>query len=129
MRILQVESELQEIVKLVGIDALSSAEQLNLETARSIREDFLQQDAFNEDDAYSPIEKQFALLKLILSFDSKAKAALDKGASIEDIVNLPVREKIGRAKQAPLKTYKEDFVAIEKEMDTELDALKGGDGK
>ena len=122
MRILQAESELDEIVKLVGVDALSAGERLTLEVARSVREDFLQQNAFVPEDSYTSLNKQYRLLSLILYFYRKAGEAVEKGADIGKIADLPVREQIGRAKAAG-----EDFVAvyedIEREIDTELAAL------
>ena len=122
-KLLQIESELNEIVKLVGIDALSSNERLIIEVARSIREDYLQQDAFNIDDSYTPLDKQYALMKLILSFHDKAKAAVAAGADIEKVSSLPVRERIGRAKNAPVDVYKKEYEDISRELDDELSAL------
>ena len=98
MRILSVENELEEIVKLVGVDALSPSERLTLEAARSVREDFLQQNAFEDGDSYTSLDKQYRLIKLILSFYKKSGDALKRGADIEKIAELPVRERIGRAK-------------------------------
>ncbi|NLZ36635.1 MAG: V-type ATP synthase subunit A [Clostridiales bacterium] len=121
LRILQIEAELDEIVKLVGIDALSSDDRLIMETARSIREDFLQQDSFDPEDSYCSLKKQYALIKLVLSFHDKAKAAVDAGADLEKVVTLPVREKIGRAKT--LSTFETDYPAISAELDSELEAL------
>lgn len=98
MRLLQEEDSLQEIVRLVGIDALSTGDRLVLEVARSIREDFLHQNAFHEVDTYSSKEKQYRMLKLILMFYHEAQKALEKGASFSDIEKHPVRERIARAK-------------------------------
>ncbi len=122
-KLLQIENELNEIVKLVGIDALSANERLIIEVARSIREDYLQQDAFNLDDSYTPLDKQYALMKLILSFYDKAKAAVAAGADIEKVSSLPVRERIGRAKSAPVDIFKQEYAAIGQELDDELAAL------
>ncbi|MBO4216819.1 MAG: V-type ATP synthase subunit A [Clostridia bacterium] len=122
-KLLQLENELNEIVKLVGIDALSANERLIIEVARSIREDYLQQDAFSLDDSYTPLDKQYALMKLILSFYEKAKAAVAAGADIEKVSSLPVRERIGRAKSAPVDIYKQEYAGIEQELDDELAAL------
>lgn len=130
MRLLSVENELQEIVKLVGVDALSPNERLTLEIAQSVREDFLQQNAFEDGDSYTPLKKQYGMLKLILSFADKAKAAIAKGADIEKIAVLPVREKIGRAKIAPNDSYEEEFKKIENEIDNELaELVRLGEGK
>lgn len=122
MRILQTESELDEIVKLVGVDALSAGERLTLEVARSVREDFLQQNAFVAEDAYTSLDKQYRLLSLILYFYRKAGEAVEKGADIGKIADLPVREQIGRAKAAG-EDYAAVYENIEKEIDTELAAL------
>ncbi len=101
MRILQEEAQLDEIVRLVGMDALSPENRLTMETAKSIREDYLHQNAFHEVDTYASLEKQQYMMKLILEFDRLAKDALNKNVDIEDILELPVREKIGRAKYIP----------------------------
>ena len=123
MRLLQAESELDEIVKLVGADALSPKERLTLEAARSVREDFLQQNAFDEYDAYSSLDKQKRLLELILSFYTKAVAAIEKGASAEALSDMNVREKIGRAKSATAETYAEDYARIDREIDEEIEQI------
>ena len=98
MRILQEEAELQEIVQLVGIDAVSAADRITLEAARSVREDYLHQNAFHEVDTFSSMKKQFMLMKLVLEFYDKSLEAQKKGASINDILSIPSREKIGRFK-------------------------------
>src|SRR5690606_14295438 len=98
MRLLQDEAELDEIVKLVGMDALYASDRLKLEAARSIREDFLHQNDFHEVDTYTPLAKQYLLIKLVLNYYDEAAAALEKGADIEKLVTLPVRERIGRYK-------------------------------
>ncbi len=125
MRILSSEAELDEIVKLVGIDALSASDRLTLEVAQSIREDFLQQDAMSEDDSYCPPEKQHDLLSLILYFRDAAKRAIEGGADIDKISTLEVRERIGRAKSTPVTEYKTEFNKIKHEIDEELSALGG----
>ena len=123
MRILSVESELEEIVKLVGVDALSPSERLTLEAARSVREDFLQQNAFEDGDSYTSLDKQYRLIKLILSFYKKSGDALKRGADIEKIADLPVREKIGRAKSADPEKYVSEHEDIDREITAELAAL------
>ena len=123
MRLLSVENELQEIVRLVGIDALSPNERLTLEIAQSVREDFLQQNAFEDGDSYTPLKKQYGMLKLILSFYEKSKKAIEKGADIEKISTLPVREQIGRCKIASNDDYEEQFRNIDNEIDNELASL------
>ena len=122
-RLLQQEAELEEIVKLVGVDALSAGDRLVLEVARSLREDFLQQFAFDPVDSYTPLEKQYALLRLIFAFYEKAQKAVEKGADIEKVSALPVREAIGRAKTVPFEDYRAEYAAIERKIDEELDAL------
>ncbi|MBE6603863.1 MAG: V-type ATP synthase subunit A [Ruminococcaceae bacterium] len=125
-RILQQESELQEIVKLVGADALSPADRMTMETAQSIREDFLQQNAFDEDDSYTALPKMYALMNLIFSFDKKARLAIEQGADIADVAALPVRERIGRAKAVPMRDYTAAYAEIEAQIDAELSALTQG---
>ncbi len=98
MRLLQDEAELQEIVQLVGMDALSAPDRLKLEAARSIREDFLHQNSFHEIDTYTPLEKQYLLMKLVLAYYNESCKALAGGASVESLVKLAVRERIGRFK-------------------------------
>ena len=101
MLLLQEEAELDEIVKLVGMDALSAPDRLKLEAARSIREDFLHQDAFHEVDTFTSLKKQHMMMMLVLAYYDQAGEALNKGVSIERLVNLPVRETIGRFKYTP----------------------------
>ena len=101
MILLQKESELQEIVQLVGPDALPDKERITLETTRMIREDFLQQNAFHEVDTYCSPGKQYKMLQTIIMFQEKAIAALERGAASEDIINLQVKEDIGRMKFVP----------------------------
>lgn len=119
MRVLQEEAQLDEIVRLVGMDALSPANRLTMETAKSIREDYLHQNAFHEVDTYSSLEKQQYMLKLILEFDRLAQDALDKNVDIEDILELGVREQIGRAKYIPeseMSKFDDILAQIKKEM-------------
>ena len=101
MLLLQEEAELDEIVKLVGMDALSAPDRLKLEAARSIREDFLHQDAFHEVDTFTSLKKQHMMMQLVLAYYDQAGEALGKGVNIERLVNLPVRETIGRFKYPP----------------------------
>ena len=121
LKTLQTEAELNEIVQLIGADALSPTDRLTLEVARSLREDFLQQDAMSDNDSYSPLEKQSRLLRLIFSFEDKSRRALERGAAIEEIAELPVREKIGRAKALPNDSYAPEFEKIEAELESELE--------
>jgi ATP synthase alpha/beta chain, C terminal domain len=96
--LLHEESELEEIVKLVGMDALSASDRLKLEVARSIREDYLHQIAFHEIDTYTSSHKQFKMMTMILAFYDEAQRALDAGVKIDTIVKMPIRERIGRFK-------------------------------
>ena len=121
LKTLQNEAELNEIVQLIGADALSPTDRLTLEVARSLREDFLQQDAMSDNDSYSPLEKQCRLLRLIFSFEDKSRRALERGASIDEIADLPVRERIGRAKALPNDSYAPEFEKIEAELESELE--------
>ena len=125
MTLLQKEAELDEIVKLVGIDALSDDDRLILETARSIREDFLQQNAFDDNDTYCSMDKQADMLRLILSFYDVMRDAIKAGGDIDEIVNLPVREKIGRLKYIPEAQYKQDFADIANELKRSAESLRG----
>ena len=126
MHILQEESELQEIVRLVGQDALSPADRLTMETAKMIREDFLQQNAFVDEDAYSSYPKQFRLLDLILHFDSLCRDALGKGADMNGLFAISAREKIGRAKMADAQSFQADYDAIDALMKKEIEEVTAG---
>ena len=123
LKTLQVESDLQEIVKLVGMDALSAEDRLTLDIAQSIREDFLQQNAFAEIDSYSPLQKQFGLLDMIFTYEDLARRAIAAGAEIEDVCNLPFHESIGRAKTVSNDAYEEEFAKIKTEIAAQLDRL------
>ncbi|HHU48954.1 MAG: V-type ATP synthase subunit A [Caldicoprobacterales bacterium] len=123
MRLLQDEAELEEIVKLVGMDAVSASDRLKLEAARSIREDFLHQDAFHEIDTYTPLEKQYLLIRLVLHYYDEAAAALDKGADIEKLVTLPVRERIGRYKYVSADRIEEEYKQILGEVSDQIQEL------
>lgn len=128
MSLLQDEAELQEIVNLVGMDALSASDRLKLETSRSIREDYLHQNAFDPTDTYTSLKKQLLMMRCILSFYDKSLEALNNGADIESLVNLPVRERIGRYKYEPEDKIDEEFNLIESELDAEISkAIEGSD--
>ncbi len=101
MKLLQEESELNEIVQLVGVDALSPTDRIKLEACKSIREDYLHQNAFHEVDTYSSVSKQYQMLNLIMEFYHLSLDALTKGASFADLIAMPVRETIGRFKYVP----------------------------
>ncbi len=121
MRMLQDEAELEEIVKLVGMDALSSGDRLKMEVARSIREDYLHQNAYHEEDTYSSLSKQCALMRAILGFYDKALAALEQGAAIDPLVSLPVRERIGRMKYVPDADVRDELAGCLAQMDKEIE--------
>ena len=107
----------------MGVDALSAEDRLTLESARSIREDFLQQNAFEDEDSYTALDKQYALLELVFAFEDKARYAIAEGADIEKLSNLPVRERIGRFKAVPYAEYKTEAERITAEMADQLDRL------
>jgi len=120
MKLLQEEAELDEIVKLVGMDALSRSDRMKLETARSIREDYLHQDAFHEVDTYSSLEHQYCMMRLVLAYYDMSMKALEEGININKLVALPVREKIGRFKYIEedriLQKYEVVYLELQKEL-------------
>jgi len=122
MRILQLEAELEEIVRLVGIEALSKKERLIMETSKSIREDFLQQNAFDPDDTYTSIKKQFLLLRLVLTYYSESEKIIKKDIDINDLISLPIREKVGKAKYISENELKK-FEELEREMKDQIQQL------
>lgn len=123
MRLLSDEAELEEIVKLVGIDALSASERLKLEAARSIREDFLHQDAYHDVDTYTPPYKQYKMMELILKFYDETVEAIKHGATVEALIKLPVKEKIGRFKYTPNENVDNEFNSIMKDISEQVDKL------
>ncbi|AGB05166.1 ATP synthase, A subunit [Aciduliprofundum sp. MAR08-339] len=123
MGILQREAELQEIVQLVGPDALPAKEQALLETARSIREDFLQQNAFHDVDTYCPADKQYLMLKLILKFHKLITDAVELGVSMDKIRKLSIKEDLAYMGRIPNETYKDEFKNIEAKMENEIENL------
>ena len=123
MSLLQEEAKLDEIVRLVGLDALSSKEQLVLDTAKSLREDFLQQNAFDEIDTYTSLKKQYKMLKLIMFFHHKGMEAVEAGIELANIISLPVKEKIGRLKMI-LEQELQKFDEITKEIEESIAKLK-----
>ncbi|MCI9195089.1 MAG: V-type ATP synthase subunit A, partial [Angelakisella sp.] len=127
MNLLQLESELEEIVKLVGYDSLSAPDRLSLEAARSIREDYLQQNAFDGVDTYTSLPKQYGMLKMVLHFYYEAKAALDAGVPVEKIFALPVREKIARMKYVEEEDVKSYLEAATNELESSMKELVSGE--
>lgn len=126
MALLQEEAELEEIVKLVGVDALSAPDRLKLEAARSIREDYLHQNAFHETDTYTSLEKQHLLMTAILGFYDKARQALDNGAELNALVSLSARERIGRLKYAAEAEAAEEFARAMAELDEQIAQATNG---
>ncbi len=120
MRILQQESELNEMVQLVGMDALSAPDRLTMEAARSIREDYLNQNAFMDSDTYTTLEKQHLMMKLILAYFDKGNEALKNGATIESLVKLECREDIGRYKYTDVSKIKEEYDRIMGDLDDQV---------
>ena len=125
MTILQEEAELNEIVQMVGMDALSPTDRLKMEAARSIREDFLHQNSFHEIDTYTPLRKQYLMMKLVLAFYEKSVDALNKGADMNALIAMPVREKIGRYKYTTDVDIESEYKNVEEELDKEVAAAFG----
>lgn len=118
MNMLQKESELNEIVQLVGPDALPEEDKLILDTTKSIREDFLQQNAFHEVDTYCDTEKQFLMMDCILAFHDSAHKRLESGKKVAKMVTVPVKERIARMKYA--EDYKKEAEQIKKDIESQL---------
>ncbi|MEG0541023.1 MAG: V-type ATP synthase subunit A [Angelakisella sp.] len=127
MTILQIESELEEIVKLVGYDSLSAADRLTLEAARGVREDYLQQNAFDDTDTYSSLKKQYGMLELVIKFYHESQAALAAGANVNAIFALDTREKIARAKSVPEDKFEAYLNEVTEELTTKMRALINGE--
>ena len=125
MTILQEEAELNEIVQMVGMDALSPTDRLKMEAARSIREDFLHQNSFHEIDTYTPRRKQYLMMKLVLAFYEKSVDALNKGADMNALIAMPVREKIGRYTYTTDADIESEYKNVEEELDKEVAAAFG----
>ena len=120
MSLLQDEAELEEIVQMVGMDALSPADRLKMEAARSIREDFLHQNSFHDVDTYTPLRKQYLMMKLVLAFYEKSMDALNRGASMNALLAMAVREKIGRYKYTVTDQIESEYETIMSELDAEV---------
>jgi V/A-type H+-transporting ATPase subunit A len=120
MSLLQDEAELEEIVKMVGMDALSPTDRLKMEAARSVREDFLHQNSFHETDTYTSLEKQLLLMRLVIAYYEKSKEALNQGAPVHGLLNMAVRERIGRYKYTPEKDIEKEYRAISDELTAEV---------
>ncbi len=124
MSLLQDESELEEIVKLVGADTLSVKDRLKLEASRSIREDFLHQNSFDEIDTYTSLDKQYKMLDLIMTYYRKGCEALDRGVPFKSLTNLEVMESIGRFKYTKENEVNEQYDKVLRRLNDEIDALK-----
>ena len=129
MSLLQSEASLNEIVQLVGKDALSPSDQLTLEVARMVREDFLQQNAFTDIDGFSSYDRQEKLLDLVISYDQLCRDAIAKGAQVTKLFEIPAREKIGRAKSVPVEEYPTAYAQIRQEMEQEIAAVSAQGGE
>ena len=125
MTLLQEEAALNAIVQMVGMDALSPTDRLKMEAARSIREDFLHQNSFHEIDTYTPLRKQYLMMKLVLAFYEKSVDALNKGADMNALIAMPVREKIGRYKYTTDADIESEYKNVEEELDKEVAAAFG----
>lgn len=123
MKLLQIEAELEEIVRLVGVEALSPADRLKLEVARSIREDYLMQSAFDDVDTYTSLQKQLKMMQLIKSFYDFGQRALDQGVAIQQIIDLPVRERIAKAKFIPESEFDARWQEIHREIAQSFEQL------
>ena len=128
MTLLQEEAELEEIVKMVGMDALSPGDRLKMEAARSIREDFLHQNSFHEIDTYTSLEKQHNMMRLVLAFYDAGLDVLKQGADINDIVKLPVREQIGRYKYTKEDQLAAEYEKVTRQLAAETAELLGKEG-
>ena len=122
MSLLQEEAELEEIVKMVGMDALSPGDRLKMEAARSIREDFLHQNSFHEVDTYTSLKKQYMMMQLVNAFYEKAVEALGKGAELRKLISMPVREQIGRFKYVREDALDEEYAKVQEELDAQIAA-------
>ncbi len=129
MRLLQEEASLLEIVRLVGMDALSKNERLTLEASRSIREDYLYQDAFHEIDTYCSPNKQYKMLSIIMAYYYQGRDVLKYDVEINDLINIPIREKIGRARFVLEKDFDAHYEQLENELLSQMNGLKTKGGE
>ena len=129
MSLLQDEAELDEIVKMVGMDALSPSDRLKMEAARSIREDFLHQNSFHEIDTYTSLDKQHHMMQLVMAFYNECQDALSKGAAINDLLKMPVRERIGRYKYIHEDELTKEFNNVMEDLNTQIANVIGKEEK
>ncbi len=120
MTLLQEEAELEEIVKMVGMDALSPGDRLKMEAARSIREDFLHQNSFHEIDTYTSLKKQYMMMKLVIAYYENAVEALKEGAGLNALISLPVREQIGRFKYVTEENLDVEYEKVKEQLHVEI---------
>jgi V/A-type H+-transporting ATPase subunit A len=123
MAILQEEASLNEIVQLVGKDSLSAKDQITLETAKMVREDFLQQNSFVDIDSFSEYDRQGKMLALIREYDGLCRAAAEKGGDLTELFAIPAREEIGRAKSVPADQYVSVYAQMEEHMEQQINAI------
>ena len=123
MSLLQDEAKLDEIVQMVGMDALSAGDRLKMEAARSIREDYLHQNSFHEIDTYTSLQKQFYLMQLVMAYYEESLAALNEGVQIRDLIMMNVRERIGRYKYTPEDAIEEEYQKVYRELKEEIALL------
>ena len=123
MALLEKESELQEIVKLVGPDALPPKERAFLESARMLREDFLQQSAFHDVDTYCPKKKQYEMLRIMLKFSDLIQSAIEKNVHMDDIISIKSRESLARMGTVPNKEFEKRFKKVEQDLEKEIGSL------
>ncbi len=126
--LLQKEAELQEIVQLVGVDALPEREKATLDVARMLREDYLQQSAYDEVDTYTSIQKQLRMLRAILNFGDREQEAIERGATVQEVQRLPVRTKLSRMKWIPEAELGSQFDALDAELESSVGAVKAAQG-
>ena len=123
MAVLQEEASLNEIVQLVGKDSLSAQDQITLEVAKMVREDFLQQNSFVDIDSYSEYDRQARMLDMIRQYDGQCRAAAEQGASLQKLFDISAREGIGRAKTAPADVYRDRYAALMEHMTREINSI------
>ncbi|MCI8834843.1 MAG: V-type ATP synthase subunit A [Ruminococcus sp.] len=128
MSLLQEEAELEEIVKMVGMDALSAGDRLKMEAARSIREDFLHQNSFHEVDTYTSLKKQHMMMQLVMAYYEMAVEALGRGAQLQQLISLPVREQIGRFKYVTEEQLDTEYDKVTKKLHSEISNALGKEG-
>ena len=129
MTLLQEEAELEEIVKMVGMDALSPGDRLKMEAARSIREDFLHQNSFHEVDTYTSLKKQHMMMQLVNAFYERSVQALSEGASLQKLISMPVREQIGRFKYVTEDALDEEFAKVDENLSAQIAAAFVKEGR